>query len=90
MINRMVHIFADDTKVYTCRIVASDDDRAKLKYYINSLVQWSDTCQLKFNADKCNVLQLGYNNNQCTYDMAGVELQSTTCDKDLGVYIDIN
>ena len=75
MINSTVHIFADDTKVY--RRVASDDDRAKLQEDINSLVQWSDTWQLRFNADKCKVLQLGHNNNQYTYDMAGVELHNT-------------
>ena len=71
-ISSKVHIFAYDTKVYMR--VASDDDKAKLQDDINSLVQWSDTWKLRFNADKCKVLQLGYNNNQCTYDMAGVEL----------------
>ena len=81
-----MHIFADDTKVY--RIVSSDNDRAKLQEDFNSLVKWSDTWQLRFNADKCKVLQLGHNNNQYTYDMAGVELQITPCEKDLGVYID--
>ena len=69
-------------------IVSSDDDRAKLQEDTNSLVQWSDTWKLRFNADKCKVLRPGYNNNQYTYDMAGVELQSTPCEKDLGVYID--
>ena len=86
MINSTVHIFSDDTKVY--RRVASDDDWAKLQEDINSLVQWPDTWQLRCNADKCNVLHIGYNNNQYTYDMAGVELQSTPCEKDLGIYID--
>ena len=86
IINSTVHIFADDTKVY--RRFSSENDRAKLQDDINSLVKWSDTWQLKLNADKCKVLQLGHNNNQYTYDMAGVELQITPCEKDLGVYID--
>ena len=80
------HLLPMIPTVYTR--VASDDDRAKLQEDINSLVQWSDTWQLRFNADKCKVLQLVYNNSQYTYDMAGVEIQSTPFEKDLGVYID--
>ena len=87
MINSTVHIFADDTKVYIEELPVM---MTELSYKISTVLSngLTPAWQLRFNADKCKVLQLGYNNNQYTYDMAGVELQNTPCEKDLGVYID--
>ena len=49
---------------------------------------------MSFNVDKCSVLHLGYNNRAHTYTMFDpiqskrIEIKSTTCERDLGVYID--
>jgi len=40
-----------------------------------------------FNADKCKVMHVGYNNKQAEYDMNDVKLESVSDEKDLGVII---
>jgi len=40
-----------------------------------------------FNADKCKVMHLGYNNEQTKYDMNDVQLECVPEEKDLGVII---
>ena len=59
---------------------------------IDSLVQWSETWQMLFNADKCKVMHIGRNNPGYYYTMggyapAGVVLDATSVEKDLGVLI---
>ena len=40
-----------------------------------------------FNADKCKVMQVGFNNKQAKYDMNDVQLECVSEEKDLGVII---
>ena len=40
-----------------------------------------------FNADKCNVMHVGYDNKQAEYDMNDVKPQCVLDEKDLGVII---
>jgi hypothetical protein len=85
-------MYADDTKVYGR--VDGPEDRDKLQSDLNGLVNWADTWQLRFNADKCKVLHLGKKNRQFEYEMrkhASTEtnrLQATELEKDLGVNMD--
>ena len=86
----LIKIFADDTKAYLP--VQSNDDHDMLQYSINKLVEWTDKWLLKFNSDKCNILYLGKNNPKHKYFIKEgdtiSELSETTCEKDLGVFID--
>jgi len=50
-------MFADDTKLW-CRI-KTDAESVVLQADLDSLQSWSDTWQLKFNADKCKVMHIG-------------------------------
>ena len=47
---------------------------------------------LRFNASKCKVMHLGYANQQRDFQMGSADqrivLETTTCEKDLGVHID--
>jgi hypothetical protein len=36
---------------------------------LDSLVDWADKWQLRFNADKCKLINLGKNNEQQDYSM---------------------
>ena len=86
----LTKIFADDTKVYTH--VSSPQDCTNLQNTLNSLTDWSDKWLLKFNSEKCCVLHLGKDNTKHDYFMKEGDqvniLTKTTCEKDLGVYVD--
>ncbi len=85
-----IQMFADDTKVFTK--VNSTEDQDKLQEDIDSLYQWSDKWQLRFNAGKCKVLHIGQNNPGFAYAMEQNGDRSilgiTELEKDLGVNID--
>jgi len=51
-------MFADNTKLW-CRI-KTDTDSVVLQADLDSLQSWSDTWQMKFNADKCKVMHIGH------------------------------
>lgn len=91
-LSSLCSMYADDTKVY--RRVDGPEDRNKLQSDLNGLVDWADTWQLRFNADKCKVLHLGKKNRQFEYEMrkhVSTEtnrLQATELEKDLGVNMD--
>ena len=57
-------------------------------------MEWTDKWLLKFNSNKCKILYLGKNNPKHKYYIkqgdVKTELAETTCEKDLGVYIDPN
>ena len=55
--------------------------------YINHLNDWADKWKMRYNADKCGVMHVGYHNPHHTYHMGNVDLKETTEEKDLGVLI---
>ena len=61
---------------------------------LDSLVEWADTWQMKFNADSCSVLHLGQNNKKHEYSMRlhgsqdRVKLQPSEIERVLDVQID--
>ena len=84
-----IFLFADDTKVH--RKINSEADKKILQQDINSLLMWSELWLLKFHPDKCIYMGIGYMKDKeiyTTYEMDGHILKRSTCEKDLGVYID--
>ena len=83
-------IFADDTKAH--KGIHKHEDSEILQTAINSMVKWSIKWQLGFNGEKCVMLHLGKNNPNHKYtimqDNNIIDLKVTTCEKDLGVFID--
>ena len=83
-------IFADDTKGFNP--VQSEEGQIKQQSCIDSFVDWSIKWLLGFNTSKCNIMHLGKNNPRYEYTIKSGDtvcpLSVTTCEKDLGVYID--
>ena len=50
--------------------------------------EWSNLWQLPFNASKCKVMHVGFNNPKLKYILNGQVLESTLSEKDLGVTVD--
>jgi len=51
-------MFADDMKIW-CKIM-TEKDGATLREELDNLTIWSNTWQLKFNAEKCKVIHIGH------------------------------
>jgi exonuclease III len=84
-------MYADDTKIY--RQVDSPEESSILQKDLDSLVEWAEQWQMNFNASKCKVLHLGRKQQKFTYNMRNkdgnqMNLESTECEKDLGIHID--
>ena len=82
--------FADDTKAYSQ--VSDDVFHETIQESINAMVEWGDKWLSYFNSDKCKVLHLRKSNPKHPYKMFDgtvlKTLESTECEKDLGVYTD--
>jgi hypothetical protein len=69
-------------------------NKVQLQDDLESLVNWADTWQLRFNADKRKVLHVERNNEQQDYNMRRhgynerVMIEKYSVEKDLGVYVD--
>ena len=62
-----VEMFADDTKVYAH--IKDPQYGVILQYDLNSLSDWAEKWQLKFNVSKCGVMHYGSQDAPNTYDM---------------------
>jgi hypothetical protein len=86
----IAQMFADDTKLF--RTIKDSEDYNQLQHDIDELVKWSKAWKISFNSTKCKVLHIGRNNTNSSYTMANdtgrTTLESTTLEKDLGVYVD--
>ena len=56
-INSNIRLFADDCVVY--RQIDSPQDHVILQEDLNNLFDWSNTWQMKFNVDKCVIMNIG-------------------------------
>ena len=86
--NSILSKFADDTK--WGMKTDNEDDNAAFQEGLDNLVTWAKDWQMEFNADKCKIMHLGAKNKKHKYKMGDVELQSTNCEKDIGVMIQDN
>lgn len=92
VVENLCSIYADDTKIYGS--VDTQEDFQSLQSDIDSLVDWADRWQLKFNADKCSTLHLGNKNPGFDFEMRKhgsqekVVLKSSDAERDLGVIVD--
>jgi len=78
-----VSMFADDTKLVSS--TGSDKECDCLQDDLNKLIKWVDSWQMMFNIDKCKVMHIGAGNKLSGYTMNDKALESTSCEKDLGV-----
>jgi hypothetical protein len=89
-IKSYIRLFADDTKLFSP--ANTNFQQTQIQADLDRLQDWSNKWLLKFNAKKCAVLHLGYNNEKRKYEMDGeterTVLAESTCEKDLGVHVD--
>ena len=55
---------------------------------INKLQKWSKKWFIAFNITKCKIIRLGNNQTNYQYKMGENNLEETTSEKYLGIYID--
>ena len=77
--------FADDTKIG--RQINSGQDANALHEDLNKLQGWSEKWQIKFNTSKCSVLNIGRTNTVNVYSLNNINLEKSTCERDLGVLV---
>uniref|UniRef100_A0A670IJS6 Reverse transcriptase domain-containing protein n=1 Tax=Podarcis muralis TaxID=64176 RepID=A0A670IJS6_PODMU len=78
--------FADDTKLGG--VANTPEDRITLQNDLDRLENWAKTNKMNFNREKCKVLHLGKKKESHKYKMGDTWLESSTCEKDLGVLVD--
>ena len=81
-------MFADNTKVYNS--ISDVKSAQSLQHDLDRLLQWSTTWLLPFHPEKCKIMQLGKEKDEFKYRLGDVELETSTCEKDLGVHVDDN
>jgi len=75
--------FADDVKLF--KSVDRIEDYDVIKDDLNTLCNWSDTWQMKFNAEKCKVMHIGAKNPNHNYQVNGQSLKDVVEERDLGI-----
>ena len=88
VLDALIHMFADDTKVATT--IEKEEDGEKLQKIIDNLVEWADKWSMSFNVEKCKIIHVGHNNPKRKYFMRGKELTESNDEKDLGVIVEAN
>uniref|UniRef100_A0A803T7N4 Reverse transcriptase domain-containing protein n=1 Tax=Anolis carolinensis TaxID=28377 RepID=A0A803T7N4_ANOCA len=78
--------FADDTKLGG--IANTPEERSRIQNDLDRLERWAETNKMKFNRDKCKILHFGRKNGMQRYRMGDTWLDSSTCEKDLGILVD--
>ena len=97
-VNDLPSVFKNKCKLYAddCKLMATVDsieEIDKVQDDINSAVSWSETWLMELNAEKCKIMHIGKNNRSHSYNMLDLkknkphQLETTTNEKDLGVYI---
>ena len=81
-------LFADDTKTFSS--VKNEALKRELQGSIDALYDWSKKWCMQFNAGKCAVLHLGFNNPGHSYKLGDTSLNSSKNEKDVGVIIQSN
>jgi len=78
--------FADDTKLGG--VANSSEDRIRIQTDLDRLESWAKANKMNFNKEKCKILHLGRKNERHKYRMGDTWLDSSTCERDLGVLVD--
>ena len=66
----------------------SPNDKDILQKDLLSLLEWSETWQIKFNINKCGILHIGTKNPKHDYFMnedLNIQLNEVNSEKDVGV-----
>lgn len=80
-----IKLFADDCLLY--RTIKNADDERQLQQDLNSMVEWSNTWLMRFNASKCHQLKITRQQKflPTKYNINGIQLQEVNHHPYLGV-----
>ncbi|KAF7254387.1 RNA-directed DNA polymerase from mobile element jockey [Varanus komodoensis] len=85
-VNSLLIKFADDTK--TRAVATTEEQVLQIQKDLDRLWKWAGDNRVAFNVDKCKVLHLGHRNSCHKYRLGDKWLESSTCERDLGVLVD--
>ncbi|KAF7237517.1 RNA-directed DNA polymerase from mobile element jockey [Varanus komodoensis] len=85
-VNSLLIKFADDTK--TGAVATTEEQVLQIQKDLDRLGKWAGDNRMAFNVDKCKVLHLGRRNRYHKYRLGNKLLESSTCERDLGVLVD--
>ena len=86
VVKQSVQMFADDTKMWSK--ISNRQDHVYLQEDVDKLQKWSKKWRLVFNITKCKIMRLGNNQTDNQYKMGDNNLEETTSETDLGIFID--
>ena len=86
MVNSMMKLFADDSKIF--KTIEPADDISLIQEDLNKLLEWSNTWQLPLNVGKCKVIHYKKDNPNHSYQMGDSDLTQDVTEKDVGVTFD--
>ena len=78
-----ISLYADDAKIY--RNVNNDNQYQLLQDDLDKFSNFCDEWQLTINANKCELLQMGFNNLGKSYSLSGETVPSKAEIRDLGI-----
>ena len=67
-------MYANDIKIYY--VIWHKSDKSVLQLCLNRLCDWASNWELKFSFDKCQLLQIGYNNSNISYNLGSHKISS--------------
>ncbi|KAF7244384.1 EPM2A-interacting protein 1 [Varanus komodoensis] len=85
-VNSLLIKFADDTK--TGAVATTEEQVLQIQKDLDRLWKWAGDNRMAFSVDKCKVLHLGHRNRCHKYRLGDKWLESSTCERDLGVLVD--
>jgi ribonuclease P/MRP protein subunit RPP40 len=86
--NCTVKLYADDVKLY--KRITNVADRVTLQLALDALSTWAHMWKLSISIDKCNLLQLGYNDATVEYNIDSHVIVPCNSVRDLGILVESN
>ena len=80
-----IKMYADGIKIYY--VIRNESDISVLQLCLNRICDWVSKWELKFSSDKCQLLQIGYNNLNISYNLGSHKISSCESVVNLGVTI---
>ena len=80
-----IKLYADDAKLYSS--ICCSDDSSPIQSGVNSVTEWSSTCQLSLAVNNCSVLHVGTHATS-QYRLGANSLPICNTISDIGVEID--